>query len=81
MKQCKPCITIRDIAKILYLNVKFTYKNIKTDIKSYRNINASVCVLDKPASKSQVEYEMDAIKKIRKEAQENYGNTESPRGS
>ena len=65
MKQCKPCITIRDIVKIIYLNMKSTYKNIKSDIKSYRNMNATVCILDKPASKSQAEYYMDAVKRLK----------------
>ena len=65
MKQCKPCITIRDIVKIIYLNMKSTYKNIKSDIKSYRNMNATVCILDKPASKSQTEYYMDAVKRLK----------------
>lgn len=72
MKQCKPCITIRDITKIILSNIKLTYKNIKNDIKSYRNINATVCALDRPVSKTHIEYELDAVKKIRKQAQENY---------
>jgi hypothetical protein len=71
MKQCKPCITIRDIAKIIYLNIKFTYENIKTDIKSYRNINATVCELDKPTATPFWSAEYKAIQKIRKEAQDN----------
>ena len=63
MKQCKPCITIRDIARIISNNIKLSYKNIKSDIKSYRNVNATVCELSRPAKKSWLEYQRDAIKK------------------
>lgn len=63
MNHCKPCITIRDITKIILNNIKLTYKNIKSDIKSYSRVNATVCELSKPAKKQWYEYELDAIKK------------------
>jgi len=71
MKQCKPCLTIRDYAKILWLNTKLFYISTKRDIRSYSKINQTVCLLDhiKPMSTYQ-EYEL--IKKIRDKAQENY---------
>lgn len=71
MKQCKPCITIRDITKILYNNIKLAYKNTRDDIKSYSRVNATVCELSKPSPPFwSAEYK--AIQKIRKEAQDNY---------
>ena len=71
MKQCKPCLTIRDVAKILWLNTKLFYINTKRDIRSYSKINQTVCLLDhiKPMTTYQ-EYEL--IKKIRDKAAENY---------
>ena len=71
MKQCKPCITIRDYAKILWLNTRLFYINTKRDIHSYSKINQTVCLLDhiKPMTAYQ-EYEL--IKKIRDRAQDNY---------
>ena len=72
MKQCKPCITIRDIALILKNNVVFFYTNIKNDIKSYRNMNAAVCVLDKPVGNPVIPPENRIIENIRKKARDNY---------
>lgn len=71
MKQCKPCLTIRDVAKILWWNTRLFYTNTKRDIRSYSKINQTVCLLDniKPMSTHQ-EYEL--IKKIREQATENY---------
>jgi len=71
MKQCKPCITIRDIAKIIWYNTRLFYTNIRKDISSYSRINQTVCVLDNtPALTTYQEYEL--IKKIRDKAQDNY---------
>jgi len=71
MKQCKPCITIRDIAKIIWYNTRLFYTNCRKDISSYSRINQTVCVLDNtPALTTYQEYEL--IKKIRDKAQDNY---------
>lgn len=71
MKQCKPCITIRDIAKIIWYNTRLFYTNTGKDISSYSRINQTVCVLDNtPALTTYQEYEL--IKKIRDKAQDNY---------
>lgn len=72
MKQCKPCITIRDITKIILYNIKSTYENIKSDIKSYSRVNATVCELDKPTATPFWPAEYKTMQKIRKEAQDNY---------
>ena len=71
MKQCKPCITIREIIKILWSNIRLFYTNCRRDIRSYSKINQTVCLLDhiKPMSTYE-EYEL--IKKIREQATENY---------
>ena len=71
MKQCKPCLTIREIIKILWSNIRLFYINCRRNIRSYSKINQTVCLLDhiKPISTHQ-EYEL--IKKIRDRATENY---------
>jgi hypothetical protein len=65
---CEPCITIRQIIRIIYINLVDTYKNIEQDIKAYRMINATVCVLDKPVTKELTVDE--ALEKVRKLATE-----------
>lgn len=71
MKQCKPCITIRDILTILKNNTVEFYKNTKRDISTYSRINATVCSMDNAP-----QYKWDLVdpqvKKIRNEAKKNY---------
>jgi hypothetical protein len=46
MNQCKPCITIRTIAKLLWKNyVIEATSRFKQDYKSYRLIGLTECVL------------------------------------
>lgn len=79
MKQCKPCITIRDILVILRNNAVEFYKNTKRDIKAYSRINAAVCVLDQPVTPKTLDGEMALIKKIREQAVGNYDASVSSR--
>lgn len=72
MKQCKPCITIRDIALILKNNIVYFYRNTKDDIKSYRNMNAAVCELDKPVKNPTLDEQMRTMIRIREKATANY---------
>lgn len=69
-KQCKPCITIRDILKIIWINSKLFVRNTKRDIQSYSMMHATVCTLDSgnygPIPPTNL---MKAIKQL---AQENY---------
>lgn len=73
MTQCKPCITIRDITKIIWNNSKLFVSNVKRDIQSYSSVNATVCVLDKPVI-PYVSYdeEMIRVRKIREQAMANH---------
>ena len=70
MKQCKPCITIRDILVILKNNTVDFYMNTKRDIKAYSTINATVCEMDKPYDPLKVV--PDVVKDIRDKARQNY---------
>jgi hypothetical protein len=46
MKQCKPCITVRTIAKLLWKNyVVEATSRFKQDYRSYRLIGLTECVL------------------------------------
>ena len=46
MKQCKPCITVRTIAKLLWKNYVVEATNrFKQDYRSYRLIGMVECVL------------------------------------
>jgi hypothetical protein len=64
MKDCKPCITIRQITKIIYNNIKLAYKKTKEDIESYSRVNATACKLD-IATPMTTEHHMNAAKRIR----------------
>jgi hypothetical protein len=75
MTNCKPCITIRQIARIIYINLKDCYKNIRTDIKSYSRINATVCHLDTGNYGPIPDHSVIAA--IKKEAQERYNPVEA----
>jgi hypothetical protein len=70
MTNCKPCITIRQITRIIYINLKDCYKNIKDDIKAYRTVNATVCHLD--TGKYGTIPPNNIVAAIKKEAQEKY---------
>lgn len=71
MKQCKPCVTIRDILVILKNNAVQFYYNTKTDIKSYRNINATACEFDNKPCRAD-DLVLPEVRKIREKARENY---------
>lgn len=75
MTNCKPCITIRQIARIIYINLKDCYKNIKDDIKAYRIVNATVCHLD--TGKYGPIPTHNLVAAIKKEAQEKYNPVEA----
>jgi hypothetical protein len=75
MTNCKPCITIRQIARIIYINLKDCYKNIKDDIKAYRTVNATVCHLD--TGKYGTIPAHNVVAAIKKEAQEKYNPVEA----
>lgn len=84
MKQCKPCITIRMILKILWLNSKLFISNVRNDIRSYSNINATVCELDKTTDTVDLNKlteptrnTLTKLDEIRREAQNNYIPSES----
>ena len=48
MNECKPCITLRTILKLLWKNYVIESTNqFKQDCKSYRLIGQVVCVLPK----------------------------------
>lgn len=64
MTQCKPCITIRDITKIIWLNMKQFKKNVTDDIKSYSRLNATVCKLDNIPPMT-TEHHMKAAQRIK----------------
>lgn len=73
MKQCKPCITIRDTIKIIWFNIKKLPQNIRCDMKSHANINSTVCILDKPSAYDGCfDPAVQTMKKIRTLAKENY---------
>ena len=72
MKECKPCITIRDIALILKNNAIDFYYNTKRDIKTYRTMNAAVCELDKPVKNYTLDEQMKLMIRIREQAVDNY---------
>ena len=67
--KCKPCITIRQILKIIYLNIILCYKTIRRDIIADKTINAVVCEMDKPYTPWTPD---KTLAHIRKTAQENY---------
>ncbi len=75
MTNCKPCITVRQIARIIYINLKDCYKNIKDDIKAYRTVNATVCHLD--TGKYGTIPPNNVVATIKKEAQERYNPVEA----
>ena len=67
---CKPCITIRDVLKIVWLNSKLFVSNTKRDIQSYGMVNASACELD--TRKYGPIPTHNLVQAIRKQAQENH---------
>ena len=71
MKQCKPCITIRDILTILKTNIILFYKMTKRDLSTYRRINASVCTMDN-APQNTWDLVDPEVKKIRNIAREQF---------
>lgn len=75
MTNCKPCITARQIVRIIYINLKDCYKNIKDDIKAYRMVNATVCHLD--TGKYGTIPDHNVVAAIKKEAQEKYNPVEA----
>ena len=69
MKQCKPCITVRIIAKLLWKNyVVEATSRFKQDYKSYRLIGMAECVLPAVAP---VKPTKDVVK-VRELAKQNY---------
>jgi hypothetical protein len=46
MIKCQPCITIRQIAKIIWYNLLDCIDNTRKDIRSYSRVNQTVCRLD-----------------------------------
>ena len=73
MKQCKPCITTREIIKILWSNIRLFYTNCRRDIRSYSNINQTVCLLDNTTQNPMLgKHDTELMSKIREQATENY---------
>lgn len=73
MKQCKPCITIREIIKILWSNIRLFYTNCRRDIRSYSKINQTVCLLDNTTQNPMLgKHDAELMSKIRERAIENY---------
>lgn len=64
---CKPCITIRTILKLIWLNyVVNATKTFKEDYKSYSRVNATSCVLEKVKEYPMTtEHHMKAAARIR----------------
>lgn len=85
MSQCKPCLTIRAFLKILWLNSKLFVSNVRSDMRSYSNINATVCELDHITSTTvnpevlteQTRTALSIVQDIRKAAKDNYIPTET----
>ena len=69
MNQCKPCITIRTIAKLLWKNyVIEATSRFKQDYKSYRLIGLTECVLPAVAPAKPTK----DVLKVREIAKQNY---------
>jgi len=77
MKECKPCITIRDVYFIFRNNIIYCYRNIRSDLKSYSMINATACVMDTTPINDVRFPESQTLKKIRELAIENHGKDEA----
>ena len=85
MKDCKPCITIRTVLKLLYKNfVVEAYQRFRSDYRSYSMVNATACELDNSGKELDINHLTETTKHtvktvhdIRSMAKENYIPTET----